>query len=107
MQEIPIQKAPFFTENLLLDGINYRFDFKFDDFKGFWYISIYDYLDNTVIQGKRIVLNNRMFQKLTVWLWGFLLAYSEDTTKDDITYEDLTEGKVKLYWISPEETVNG
>jgi hypothetical protein len=103
MQRIPIQKSANFSTNVILDKINYRFEFRFDSFYGFWYFSIYDYQNNAIIQNKRLVLNCRLMQKLSVRLWGFLYAVCDDQTKSNISYEDLTNGLVEIYWVSPEE----
>jgi hypothetical protein len=55
LRVIPTTNAPFYTETVPLDGINYRLYFGYNQRENCWYLSIADELGKDLLNGIKLV----------------------------------------------------
>lgn len=55
LRVIPTTDAPFYTETVPLDGINYKLYFGYNQREDAWYLSIADELGNDLLNGIKLV----------------------------------------------------
>jgi len=59
------QNLPLFSQRITLDGIEYLFQFAWNDREQRWYVSISDINDNPLAMGLKIVANVPLLRRFT------------------------------------------
>lgn len=100
--QIPIPyKGASFSQTINLNEIEYRLDFNYNSRGNYWTISIYDKLDNPILQGAKLSLNFNTFKRHVhdPLLLTQLLPLDLTKTLLSIGYDDLKD-KIGLYYVA-------
>lgn len=96
---------PSFTQSMVLEGVSYVFNFKWNTRGEFWTFNINDDQTDPLIEGIQIVLN---FEMLGQYQYkaipqGKLYALDTSGSVEPIAYEDMFNGRITLLYLDEGE----
>jgi len=107
METIPFFNLPAFSERITLDGVAYNFSFSWNTRGEYWNLAISDYENTPLVSSIKIVLDYELIEQYVDKGLppGKLYALDFSGNKSDITYEDMTNDRVHLIYLSEGETL--
>lgn len=104
--QLPIvQEGPFFGFGTELDGVTYRFSFRWNDRLAQWVMDLADGDGNALVSGLRVVIDTpllRRFRGRAGMPPGELIAVDTEDTLRDADLEDLGR-RVAVFYLSGDE----
>lgn len=108
MLKIPFKDFPSFTERISLDGVPYRFRFRWNTRGEFWTMDIFSQDSTAIILGVKLVLD---YELIANFAWMGLPPgelWAVDTTGSLLTIgrDDLPDGTVQLQYTPEADLVS-
>jgi len=105
MVTIPFIEYPSFTEDVILDGVPYRFSFNWNDNGEFWSMIISDSNDNVLVAGIKIVIDYELIANFPGRSLppGEMVAVDPSGTVQRISQDDFTDENVFLVYVTEDE----
>lgn len=106
MITIPFTEFPNFTEDIVLDGVGYRFSFLWSERAQAWTLSIRDLSDAPLLEGIPITLNQDItaqWRHLAI-PQGEMWVVDPSETLGSIGRDDIFSGTVEIVYIPVAET---
>lgn len=107
--QIPTFDSPFYTQVIDLDGVDYLFDFRYNQRENAWYFSIALVDETPLVSGIKIVVNVGLLQRFPSPLLppGLLIALSNTTDQSPPGIGELgTTSRVTLLYFDKAELLS-
>ena len=107
MNILPFINAPAFTYRLTLEGVAYNFSFQWNTRGLYWNMGILDDQNKPLVISIKVVLDTELLEQFVDKGLppGRMFAFDTSGNKANIAYEDMTNGRVKLYYLLEEEVI--
>jgi hypothetical protein len=102
---LPFTEFPFFTQDVTLDGVPYRFSFLWNTRASRWTVSIYDTSDVPIVEGIPVALDQELIRQYPGRAVppGELWAIDATGALATIGRNDLALGLVQLVYVTEAE----
>ena len=107
MRVLPFSTSPAFEYRIVLDGIAYNFSFIWNTRGEYWNMGIRDDQNVNLVDSIKIVLDTELIEQFVDrgLPSGRIYAFDTSGNKSNIAYEDMTNGRVSLYYVEEDEIV--
>jgi hypothetical protein len=98
---IPFIDSPCFTENVILEGIQYNFYFYWNTTAGFWSLDVSNSDLQAIITGLKLVLNYDLFSQCPGRGLppGKLYIFDVTGSVSDIAQNDFITGRLQIVYV--------
>ncbi len=107
MEKLPFLKSPAFEYRIVLESVAYNFSFIWNTRGEYWTMGIRDDQNVNLVDSIKIVLDTELIEQFVDRDLPSGKMYALDTSgnKSNIAYDDMTNDRVGLYYLSEGEVL--